>query len=188
MGVVGDRLRLKDATHIIANIAIPSTIRLVAEMRDQLLEAATPFAPQAVADAWQRVDVLCARSEEMSDTERLVLRVEHLRSILGWADALPNSPPFAAGDDASRHKLETALALAHKVLADRDDVNRVRLFIGERTVVGALVMGDQTWSRPLQRLITAGVDITPIRPQLLGDAHAAMTHLAKFYQEWEAAN
>lgn len=123
LGVVGDRLRLKDATHIIANIAIPSTIRLVAEMRDQVLEAATPFAAPAVADEWQRVDVLCARSEEVSDRERLVLRVEHLRSILRWADALPHCPAFADGDDASRHKLQTALSLAHKVLADRDDAN-----------------------------------------------------------------
>lgn len=121
LGVVGDRLRLKDATHIIANIAIPSTIRLVAEMRDQVLDAAEPFAPQAAADEWQHVDVLCARSEEASDVERLVLRVEHLRSILRWADTLPHSPAFAVGDDASRRKLQTALALAHKVLADRDD-------------------------------------------------------------------
>jgi transposase len=32
-GLVNDRLRLKDATHSIANIAIPSTIRLVAQTR-----------------------------------------------------------------------------------------------------------------------------------------------------------
>src|SRR4029077_15324431 len=44
VGLVKDRLRLKDATHIIANIAVPSTIRLVAEVRDQLLEALRPFA------------------------------------------------------------------------------------------------------------------------------------------------
>ena len=31
LGLVKDRLRLKDATHIIANIAVPSTIRLVAQ-------------------------------------------------------------------------------------------------------------------------------------------------------------
>src|SRR5580693_9482514 len=59
LGLVKDRLRLKDATHIIANIAIPSTIRLVAEMRDQLLEAAQPFAPEEVAAEWNHVDVVC---------------------------------------------------------------------------------------------------------------------------------
>jgi len=73
------------------------------------------------------------------------------------------------------------------VLTDANDVNRVRLFVGERKIVGALVMGDQTWSRPLQRLIAAGVDITPIRPQLVGDGSTALAHLAKFYDRWEQA-
>jgi NAD(P)H-nitrite reductase large subunit len=73
------------------------------------------------------------------------------------------------------------------VLADQEDVNRVRLFIGERTIVGALVMGDQTWSRPLQRLIAAGVDITPIRAGLASGGAEGLTHLARFYQEWESS-
>jgi NAD(P)H-nitrite reductase large subunit len=73
------------------------------------------------------------------------------------------------------------------VLTDEDDVNRVRLFVGERRIVGALVMGDQTWSRPLQRLISAGADITPIRSQLVGNGAAALAHLARFYEQWEQA-
>jgi nitrite reductase (NADH) large subunit len=74
------------------------------------------------------------------------------------------------------------------LLSDQDDVNRVRLFVGERNIVGALVMGDQTWSRPLQKLITRKADITPIRQQLLGDAPTALEHLANFYQQWAQAN
>lgn len=120
-GLVKDRLRLKDATHIIANIAIPSTIRLVAQMRDQLLDAAEPFAPEEVQFAWDRVDMVCAGSEDLPDTERLVRRVEHLRAILRWADELPNSTAFRAGAAASQEKLQAALALAHKVLADREN-------------------------------------------------------------------
>jgi NADPH-dependent 2,4-dienoyl-CoA reductase/sulfur reductase-like enzyme len=73
-------------------------------------------------------------------------------------------------------------------VADRDDVNRVRLLIGERHIVGALVMGDQTWSRPLQRLIDGRADVSPIRPSLLGDGSAALTQLAAFYQQWESAH
>jgi len=34
-------------------------------------------------------------------------------------------------------------------------------------VVGAVVMGDQTLSRPLQRLIRDGVDIRPVRERLI---------------------
>jgi NAD(P)H-nitrite reductase large subunit len=71
------------------------------------------------------------------------------------------------------------------VLRDQDDVNRVRLLIGERTIVGALVMGDQTWSRPLQKLITGKVDITAVRDALRGED--AMATLARFYRQWEQA-
>src|SRR6516165_1640272 len=46
LGLVKDRLRLKDATHIIANSAVPSTILQVAEARDQLLDALGPFAAE----------------------------------------------------------------------------------------------------------------------------------------------
>lgn len=120
-GLVKDRLRLKDATHIIANIAIPSTIRLVAETRDQLLDAAEPFAPEDVRHEWDQADIICAGCEDLPDTERLLRRVVHLRSIVLWADALPNSAAFRAGDSARQEKLRGALALAHKVLADRAD-------------------------------------------------------------------
>ena len=69
------------------------------------------------------------------------------------------------------------------VLSDQDDVNRVRLIITERTIAGALVMGDQTWSRPLQKLIVGKADITPIRDALRGEN--ALAHLAAFYRRWE---
>ncbi len=71
------------------------------------------------------------------------------------------------------------------VLTSRDDVNRVRLMIGERAIVGALVMGDQTWSRPLHRLIVEGIDVTPIRPALIRGGAEALEHLAGFYRQWE---
>lgn len=74
---------------------------------------------------------------------------------------------------------------AARVLTDQEDVNRVRLFIGERTIVGAMVMGDQTWSQPLQRLISSQVDITPVRPALIGNDREAMGKLANFFQQWE---
>src|SRR6266436_2017456 len=56
LGLVKDRLRLKDATHIIANIAIPSTIRLVAETREQLLDALEVMAAEQVVAERQRAE------------------------------------------------------------------------------------------------------------------------------------
>ncbi|HSB89110.1 MAG TPA: FAD-dependent oxidoreductase [Anaerolineales bacterium] len=47
------------------------------------------------------------------------------------------------------------------------DVSRVRLLVGERTLLGAVVMGDQKLSRPLQDLICEQVDILPLRQRLL---------------------
>lgn len=45
--------------------------------------------------------------------------------------------------------------------------NRTRIALGARTILGALVMGDQTLSRPLHELIAGAVDITPVRDALL---------------------
>jgi nitrite reductase (NADH) large subunit len=46
-------------------------------------------------------------------------------------------------------------------------VNRLRLYIGERFIAGALVMGDQDLSRPLQNLIERQIDIQKFRPRLI---------------------
>ena len=47
------------------------------------------------------------------------------------------------------------------------DVSQLRLMVGEQTLLGALVMGDQKLSRPIYELIKNQVDIAPIRDQLL---------------------
>src|SRR5439155_18600091 len=90
LGMVKDRMRLKDATHLIANVAIPATIRLLAQMREQVLDAAEPFAAEFVRAEWQLLETICAQSEEMADTERLVLRVAYLRRVLAWAGEVPD--------------------------------------------------------------------------------------------------
>jgi NAD(P)H-nitrite reductase large subunit len=71
------------------------------------------------------------------------------------------------------------------VAVERHDVNRVRLMVSERTITGALVMGDQALSRPLQRLIAAAADITPIRDALLADGAALVSLIAGFSAAWE---
>jgi IS5 family transposase len=120
LGLVRDRLRLKDATHILANIAVPSTIRLVAEVRDQLLEALRPFAAAPVAAEAQRAEGIRRGTEDAKDEERLVQRVTHLRTVLAWADDVLGQAAFAQGSDSQQERLRAALALAHRVLADRE--------------------------------------------------------------------
>ena len=55
---------------------------------------------------------------------------------------------------------------AFAVVAD-SGANHIRLVVGEDRIVGAVVMGDQTLSRPLQRLVRDKVDIRAIRDRLI---------------------
>ena len=121
LGLVRDRLRLKDATHIVANIAVPSTIRLVAETRDQLLAAVRPFAADRAYGETRRAEEIRLASDDLPDQERLLRRVAHLQAVLAWADPVPHADAFGAADAASQEKLRSALVLVHKVLADRAD-------------------------------------------------------------------
>ena len=47
------------------------------------------------------------------------------------------------------------------------EVNRVRLMVGEKTLLGAVVMGDQKLSLPLEKIIANTIDISSIRERLL---------------------
>lgn len=114
-GLVQDRLRLKDATHVIANIAIPATLELVAQMRTKLLEAAESFAPEEVTAHRQRADEIRQSSRDQSNEARLLLRVNHLRDLVAWGDEwLPKLT-----DVARQEPFVGLLAQAHKVLNDR---------------------------------------------------------------------
>jgi NAD(P)H-nitrite reductase large subunit len=69
---------------------------------------------------------------------------------------------IARGDSETWRMLPDALTAQfdHKI-------NRLRMMLGPKHILGAVVMGDQTISRPLEDLITHQIDITPIRQQLL---------------------
>lgn len=121
-GLVKDRLRLKDATHVVANVAVPSTLALVAQVRQRLLEALRPYAPQRVAEEEQEAASIRQATADLKDEIRLAHRVGHLRRIVVWADALVERlGPASEEADRQRQALEQALALAHKVLADQED-------------------------------------------------------------------
>ena len=63
--------------------------------------------------------------------------------------------------------------------------SRIRLLIGQRQIVGAVIMGDQAVSRPLQSLIRESADITPIRERLLTHPDRCGEVLTQF---WRAEN
>jgi transposase len=117
-GLVKDRLRLKDASHVIANIAVPSTLALVAQIRDELLAAAEAFDGLRVAGERVNLDVLRQTTAGQNNEQRLVARVTHLREILMWVDEL--APPPAADEHPAWQALLQKRTLAHKILADRE--------------------------------------------------------------------
>ena len=85
----------------------------------------------------------------------------------------------------ARGDSETWRQLPDAITAQSDfDVNRLRVMVGERTLLGAIVMGDQTLSQPLHHLITHQVDITPIRDSLLQPTPNLADLIADFWSEW----
>jgi transposase len=125
-GLVKDRLRLKDATHLIANIAIPSTLRLVAQTREQLLSAAEGFAAGEVAAHRVQVEAVRAATADVKEEQRLLARVAHLRELVAWGEqwqrrlreAAARHQPMVSDEQAAA--FGDALQLAHKVLNDRE--------------------------------------------------------------------
>jgi transposase len=132
-GLVKDRLRLKDATHRIATIAIPSTLRLVAQTREQLLTAAEGFAAPEVAAHRAQVEVVRAATVDLQEEQRLLARVTHLRELVGWGEqwqqrlreAAERAQPLVSEEHAVA--FAAALELAHKVLNDREPTAQDKL-------------------------------------------------------------
>ncbi len=89
----------------------------------------------------------------------------------------------------ARGDSETWRELPDAIVAQRGfDVNRMRLMIGEKHLLGALVMGDQTLSQPLHHLVTNRVDITPIHERLLMPQAPIGEIIAEFWSEWRQSN
>ena len=124
-GLVQDRLRLKDATHVIANVAIPSAMGLVAQTRQRLLRSAKRYAKAQVEAEEARIEQIRQSSDDLSDEARLLMRVQHLREIVAWADELQHrlGQPWG-GLTPQRRRFEEALALAHRILDQSDDPDR----------------------------------------------------------------
>ena len=90
---------------------------------------------------------------------------------------------IARGDSETFRQLPNAIALR-----SGSDINHVRLLIGETTLVGALVMGDQTLSRPLKELILNQVDISQIRDRLLQAEGTLGNIVVDHWMAWKQRN
>lgn len=118
-GLVKDRLRAKDATHIIADIDVPSTLALVAHSRDRLLAAASHFDAVRVEGERGRAEAIRQSTDGASDTSRLSARLTHLTEILEWTCELP--VPEDAEANVRWKRLQNAREIAAKVLGEAGD-------------------------------------------------------------------
>ncbi len=118
-GLVKDRLRLKDASHVIANIAVPTTLKLVAQARDQLLSAATPWDREAAEGQRINIELVRERTDGLPNSERLESRVTHLQEMLAWAEQI--QAPEDATTNKSWQQLVDAREVTRKILFDQDN-------------------------------------------------------------------
>ncbi len=86
---------------------------------------------------------------------------------------------IARGDSETWRELPDAIAAQSGF-----EVNRLRVMVGERTLLGAVVMGNQKLSRPLYELVAREVDIRSIRERLVGGKEALADVLAAFWEQW----
>lgn len=126
-GIVKDRLRIKDATHVIADFAVPSALALVAQTRDHLLAAAAPFAPLLVEGERVNLELLRTATQALPPAERLATRIDQLREMLRWCDEL--APPESAAPNRAWQTFVTRRELAHKILTDQEHPEQ-----GDRTL------------------------------------------------------
>ena len=124
-GLVKDRLRVKDAPHVSATSAIPSTWQVVGQTREQVLVSAEGFAASDVAGQRAQVDAMRTATAELRDEQRLLARVVHLRALVVWGEqgqprvrqAAEGPHPLATAEQVAA--CSAALEGAHAGLNDR---------------------------------------------------------------------
>jgi hypothetical protein len=85
----------------------------------------------------------------------------------------------------ARGDSETWRQIPDAIVAQKGfEVNHLRVLVGEKTLVGAVLMGDQTLSQAMQHLISNKVDISPIREQLINCQDSLGDLIAAFWTDW----
>ena len=90
---------------------------------------------------------------------------------------------IARGDSETWRQLPDSIAAQSNF-----DVNHLRIMVGQRHLLGAIVMGDQTLSHPLHHLVAQQVDIGQIRDQLFASQNNLGDLIAEFWCEWRATH
>ena len=90
---------------------------------------------------------------------------------------------IARGDSETWRELPDSIAAQSGF-----DVNHLRLLVGEKKILGAIVMGDQKLSLPLEKIISESMDISPIRERLLAPNAKVGDVVTEFWESWNSRN
>ena len=123
-GLLSDRLRLKDATHILADVADLRPIALVAQVREALWKAAQRFFVDTVSQQRTTYEALRQSTAELPDNERLARRVDHLREVTAALQQQYHDLPATDQEGKPGKRLQRALGVANKLLDDCDHPNQ----------------------------------------------------------------
>jgi len=120
-GLISDRLRLKDATHIYADIAVPTSLGLFAQLRQRMLSKIAQFDPAAAESFDVDVQRMRQRCDGGSPEDRLAARVEMVQDLLSWIGQ-QEQPPSTSDQDTAKQKHWQAMQaigeVAEKILFD----------------------------------------------------------------------
>jgi transposase len=115
-GLIRDRLRLKDASHVIANIAVPSTRMLLAQLRERMLDEVRKI-DSIVATGFEiELDLIRKQTVNEEGDIQLQRRVELLQQILAFLQSQPT--PADSDSDPVWLQRKRICDLASKILDD----------------------------------------------------------------------
>jgi transposase len=117
VGLVKDRLRLKDASHVIANIAVPTTVQLLSQLRSRLLDSLAKFDFELANGFLIRADQIREQTRGHDAAGQLEPRVALVQDILAALQTLV--PPQDAETNRDWQQLEHCRQLAEKILNDQ---------------------------------------------------------------------
>jgi NAD(P)H-nitrite reductase large subunit len=68
------------------------------------------------------------------------------------------------------------------------EINRLRVMLGDNKILGAILMGDQSLSQPLEELVANEVDVSPIQGELVQRSDTLGPLLLEYWNQWRQAN
>ena len=120
--LVRDRLRLKDATHVIARVAVPTTLKLLAQLRERMLAQVEGIDPEVAQGFRIEADRIREDTLQAEPEIGLEARVELIQEILLWLEQLPEPPEPES--DRRWQQLEQVRQLARKILQDTQEPSK----------------------------------------------------------------